>query len=191
MSEQRTSEQPTDPLDPLDPLDRGATGRARRAASWVGIALAGLVTIGSIGTLTLALGTHADATASLERARRLEDAQEAVARAEAQLGESDLQTAVATAERANATALEVKSLIERMVRLLAPTRETAGSIVASARSGTSNVVYAHRQTELAAQLLGAIAGYQGSATESARKSNRALERILAALRETNRSFEGR
>lgn len=158
---------------------------------WIAALAAGLLAAASIGTLGVALGTHRDAADSLDRAQRLVAAQVAVERAQERLGNSDLEAAVASAEHANATALEVKALIAQMVRLLTPARGTAGSIVDSAREGTENVVYARRQTELVAQLLGAIAGYQGSATESSRRTNGALERVLEALRETNRSFEQR
>ena len=48
--------------------------------------------------------------------------------------------------------------------------------------------FTRRQATVANDLIGAVAGYQQAASKLAKETNEALERILAALRETNRSF---
>lgn len=159
-----------------------------RLLPWLGVIGAGLILVASVGLLVAALGARADAQRSLENARRLHAARIDVARAQEELGGTDLSDANESAQRANRIALRVGHVTRRIVTQLTRVQETIGEINATARRGTRNTVFARRQTDVASDLLGAIGGYQEAAARLSRMTNRALERILAALRETNEQF---
>ncbi|MGH2755512.1 MAG: hypothetical protein ACRDLB_13925 [Actinomycetota bacterium] len=157
---------------------------------WIGVALSALVLLGSIGMFAVSLGARSDSNETLEGARSLRRARLAVAEAERALGNSDLGEAVTAARSANRVALKVGDATSRIVRLLRETDKAAATIAASARRGTRGAVFTRRQTEIVGDALGAIAGYQRAASRFTGDTNRALRRILAALRKTNEEFPG-
>jgi hypothetical protein len=155
---------------------------------WIGLFLASVLTVASFGALVIATQSKSQAHSSLEDAIRLRQARLHVARAQRALGGSDIGDAVVAGRKANAIALRVGSLTERIVDLLRPLRGSTEEAVEQGRRGIRNAVVAREQTRVAAEILGAIAGYQRSAVADADLTNRALRRILAALRETNESI---
>jgi len=157
---------------------------------WIGVGLAALVLVGSVGMFAVALGARSDANETLGGALRLHNAQLDVAEAERALGNSDLGEAVRAARSANRVALEVGRATSKIVTLLRDTDDAAGAIAASARRGTRGAVFTRRQTEIVGDALGAIAGYQRAASRFSSDTNRSLRRILAALRRTNEEFPG-
>jgi hypothetical protein len=155
---------------------------------WAGLVLAALVAVASFGALVVATRSKSQAHSSLEDAIRLREARLDVARAERALGGSDIGDAVRSGRKANAVALRVGTLTDRIVDLLAPLSDSTKEAVEQGRRGIRNSVVARRQTEVAAEILGAIAGYQHAAVTDADETNAALRRILSALRETNESI---
>ncbi len=77
---------------------------------------------------------------------------------------------------------------DEIAALLEPLRARVGASTAEGRRGIAGAVSARRQTGVAARVLEALAGYQHHAGEQAEVTNRALARILKALRETNRDL---
>lgn len=160
----------------------------RRSLPWVGA----LLSISLGGTmLAIGLSSKIDAGRTLARAERLHQAQLDVAEAEAALGNSDLSDAVESARRANATAVEVGRVTQQMADQLVKTRSTVEAMLAASERGAGSAVFARRQTEVASDILATIAGYQGAAERYSGITNRALERVLRALRKTNESFPDR
>ena len=160
----------------------------RTASRWVALFVCALLAVASFGALAVATRSKSQAHSSLEDAIRLRQARIHVAEAQRALGGSDIGDAVRSANEANEIALRVGSLTKRVVTLLAPLSGTTKEAVEQGRRGVRNSVVAKRQTKVAADILGAIAGYQRSAVENADLTNKALRRILRALRETNESF---
>jgi hypothetical protein len=155
---------------------------------WVALLLCSVLLVASFGTLAVATRSKSQAHSSLEDAIRLYEARVDVAKAQRALGGSDIGDAVRSANDANETALRVGALTKRVVRLLQPLSDSTKEAVEQGRRGIRNSVIAKRQTKVAAEILGAISGYQETAVDNGDLTNRALRRILAALRETNESF---
>lgn len=141
-----------------------------------------------LGATIVAYNSKSQAQTSLEQARRLRDARLDVARAQRALGSSDINDAARSGDRANAVALKVGQQIDRIAKLLGPLQASATRSTAQGRKGIRGAVAARRQTRVAADVLEALAGYQRKASENAVKTNRALRRILVALKKTNRNF---
>jgi hypothetical protein len=156
----------------------------------IALVMSAALAIAGVGMLFVAVRMRLDANSSLEGTRRLQSARLHVARAQEQLGDSDIEDALARAKKANAAAERVGVLTEKVLALLRPTAVRARSITTEARRGTRNAVTARRRAEVTSRILGAIAGYQRAAGSYANITNRALHRILIALRKTNRSFPG-
>lgn len=159
-----------------------------RALPWLGLvaaALAGLAGLALFGVGAMTFTNAADARRS---AATLYEARLQVTRTQNQMGESNLDDAVTGAETANASAARVQQITERIADLLHSTRRDAAAIGASSRRGAASVAATRQQSEAAARALAAISAYQRSATASTTKTNRALVRILRALRETNEEF---
>lgn len=157
------------------------------------LALVGAVAacVASVGMVAIAASSFKTASDARDSAATLYQTRLEVARAQDRIAGSDLQSAVAGAREANATAVEVKRVTEKIARLLHSTRNQAKAIGAASRRGAGSVTATRRQAVAAAGHLAAISAYQRSASRSAVISNRALARILRALREMNRSFPGR
>jgi predicted ATPase len=155
---------------------------------WIGLALASLLAVAAFGALAVATQSKSQAHSSLEDAIRLREARLDVAKAQKALGGSNIQDAARSGQKANAVALRVGALTERIVTLLRPLSGSTKEAVDQGRRGIRNSVVARKQTETAAGILGAIAGYQSAAVDDAALTNRALRRILTALRETNESI---
>lgn len=161
-----------------------------RTLSWTAAVLSGLLALGSGAALTVAALERDAAGTALRGSIRSREAERSVVRAQGRLTGADVGEALDSIRRANEAADRVAGLTRRLVGLLEATlAETTGAVEAS-REGASRTVTARRETDLAAQLLAAIAGYQASASDSAAATNRALRRILEALRATNREFPG-
>jgi ABC-type transporter Mla subunit MlaD len=135
-------------------------------------------------------GTKVQASGTLDGARRLYAARLDVAAAEEALGGSDLEDALKSAKEANATAARVRSVTTEIADLLASAEQAATATSETSEEAVRTVSLTRRQTSATADLLALIAGYQTSATRFADDTNRALQRILRALRKTNESFPG-
>lgn len=159
-----------------------------RLLPWLAVLGSALLLAGAAAALFVALGAKGDATAALRNSERLHEARLDVARAERALGGGDLGDANQAAGNANRTALRVGEVTERIVRQLSKVRATVDRITSVAEEGSQSAVFARRQTDVAADLLGSIRGYQTAAARLARITNEALERVLSALRRTNRNF---
>ena len=154
----------------------------RALAPMIGAALLALI---GIAAVAVAFRSKAQAQDSLESALQLREARIDVAEAQEALGGSDIDDAVASGEEANAVALRVGERTERIAALLEPMERSAARSVSESRRGIRGAVAARRQTEIAADVLAALAAYQRAASDNASITNRALRRILVALRETN------
>jgi hypothetical protein len=155
---------------------------------WAALVLGSVLLVASFGALAIATQSKSQAHSSLQDATRLYQARLDVARAQKALGGSDIGDAVRSANDANETALRVGALTKRVIRLLQPLTNSTEEAVKQGRRGIRSSVVARRQTKVAAQILGAIAGYQKAAVDNSDLTNKALRRILVALRETNESF---
>ena len=141
-----------------------------------------------MGATVVAYNSKNQAQSSLAQARRLREARLEVARAQKALGSSDINDAARSGNRANAVALRVGQQIDRIAQLLGPLQASATRTTTQGRRGIRGTIAARRQTRVAADVLEALAGYQAEASENAVKTNRALRRILVALKKTNRNF---
>lgn len=159
-----------------------------KLASWAVVALCAVLALGSVVAVVASYQVRSQARTTLEGQVRLYSARQHVARAQEALGDADIKDALIGATGANEAAERVSLVTRRIVKLLRPTTRTADVIAASARTGLRGARFARRQTEVAAQVLGAISGYQSAARDYSNSTNRALRRILAALRETNATF---
>ena len=155
---------------------------------WGGLVLSALLAAASFGIVAVATQSKSQAQESLRDAIRLHEARLDVARAERALGGSDIGDAVESGQRANAIAVRVGVLTDRVIDVLTPLSGSTKEAVAQGRRSIKNSVIARRQTRVAAEILGAIAGYQRTAIVDADLTNEALRRILKALRETNESI---
>jgi hypothetical protein len=151
----------------------------------VPVVLAAFALAGTVAMFAVALQTRSQAGESLDGARALHAARLDVAEAQEALGEGDLSDAVASARSANEVALEVGKATSKIVDLLETTDDAAAEIARAARRGARGAVFTRRQSEIVGDALGAIAGYQSAASGSSEETNRALRRILIALRRTN------
>lgn len=143
-----------------------------------------------IALFVVAAGGRSDAHGTLATTERLHEAQLAVAEAEADLGGTDLGDAILAARRANQAAVRVGHVTARIVKLLHRSEATVGAMLQASERGASGAIFARDQTRIAASILAAINSYQAAAERYSGVTNRALERVLRALRETNRSFPG-
>lgn len=162
----------------------------RRVLPWIGTALAGMVAATAILVAFVSANLERTARQSLDGAHELFAARLAVAEAEKELGGGGIDDAIESARKANERAEEVGKITARLVATLNPAARTAGAITGSSRRSAQNVSFTRRQAEAANGLIGAVAGYQAAAARLAERTNTALERILKALRKTNRSFPG-
>jgi predicted ATPase len=147
-----------------------------------------LVAALGLGSTVVAFRSKAQAHSSLEQALDLREARLQVARAQRALGSSDIEDAARSGARANEVALRVGEQTDRIAALLRPLRAAAVRTTSAGRRGIRGTVATRRQTEVAADVLEALAAYQHEASANATATNRALKRILAALRKTNREF---
>jgi hypothetical protein len=157
------------------------------------LALAGSVFVAVSGVATFAVGVRSEETArgALESALELRRARLGLAASQKEMGRSDLSGAIAGAEKANASAERVALLTDHIARMVTEAETIIGDINGSSRGSATALGSTAKQTDVVADILGAISGYQGAATRSADVTNEALERILAALRATNENFPGR
>lgn len=160
----------------------------KRSLSVAIVALCGLIALGSAVSFVVSLQVRAQSGAALRAQMDLFDARLHVAKAQRALGDADIKDALTGAREANTAAERVAVVTRRIVRFLRPLTSTADAMASSARTGLRGVRFARRQSEAAAQLLGAISEYQDAASNYTRGTARALQRILAALRRTNGSF---
>ena len=162
----------------------------KRAISWTSAALSAILALGSAGALVVAMGQGDAARRALRGSIQAHVAERAVVRAQEGVSGTDVAAALAAIRRANEAGGRVALLTEELVAAMEPTVDETARAVGSARDGASSAAAARSETRVAAQLLAAIAGYQTAASDSAGATNAALRRVLAALRETNRSFSG-
>lgn len=155
-----------------------------------GLVLATLLALGSVAIAVVSATTKAQALSTLESAHRLYDARLGVMEAQEELGESDLDDAVESAGRANATAERVKAITTDIADLLFSAETAAKATSSTSKRAVENVTLTRRQTAATSDVLAVIAGYQRAASGFADNTNAALKRILRALRKTNRSFPG-
>ena len=159
-----------------------------KLSSWAVVGLCAVLALGSGVAVVASYQVRSQARTTLEGQVRLYSARQHVARAQEALGDADIKDALIGATEANEAAERVSLVTRRIVKLLRPATRTADVIAASARTGLRGARFARRQTEVAAQVLGAISGYQSAARGYSRSTNRALRRILEALQRTNDTF---
>lgn len=162
----------------------------RRLLPWVGVMASGVLALGSVAALGVAMLEQGAAREALLGSVRAREAELSVVKAQRELSGTDVSDALASIRSANEAAERVAALTGRLVESLEVTLEETGRSVEASREAAAGTVQARRETDLAAELLAAIAGYQGSAAGSADRTNAALRRILRALRETNRELSG-
>ncbi len=162
----------------------------RRIAPIAGLVGAVLLALVMAAALVVSADAYRTGSGARRGAQRLHDSRVEVARAQERVGGSNLDEALASARAANSAAEKVGRITARVARLLQTTRVTAAAITAASRRGSRSVVFTRRQSEAAARSLFAISRYQTIASRSATVSNRALQRILRALRQTNENFPG-
>ena len=160
----------------------------RRVLVWVAVFVSAGLAASGVVAYTIAQQTHAQAETTRDGAIRLRQARLDLVKAQDALGESDLEAAVEGAERANATAQRVRTntsrLLARLRSLAADVDEVNDTSVASGES----LDLTRNRMRLTASLLRAVRGEQQAASDATVYSQRFLRRILAALRETNRSL---
>lgn len=162
----------------------------RRALSWISVAVSGALTLGFGAGLGVAVLERDAAEGALRDSLRARAAEVAVVKAQGRLTGTDVGEALTSIRQANQAAGRVAALTRSLAASLEATvGETTGAVEAS-REGAGRTTAALRETEAVSGLLAAIAGYQASASDSADETNRALRRILRALRETNRELSG-
>lgn len=159
-----------------------------RVASVGAVVLASLLALTTLAAAAVSFRLSAQASGTMLGQMRLLEARRDVAEAEAALGGADIEDALEGANQANEAARRVGRVTSRIVRLLQPASITADRIAASAEDGLRGARFAGRQSEIAARLLDAISDYQSAAATASETTNRALRRILAALRRTNENF---
>ena len=163
----------------------------RRVLPIVALTLA-LVLLAAAGTaLAAAWISERQAARSADDALALRAAQVEVARTQRSVGGSDIEGAIASIRRANAIAVGIDRLTSHILGLLDPTARSVAGTISLARRGARNAAQSRRLTQTVSGALAAIAAYQQSGSSYGRVTNRALRRILRALRRTNRSFPGR
>lgn len=156
----------------------------------VGVGLSLLVACASVAAFVVAVQAKSTARDTLEQAQRLYEARLGVARAQEDLGASNLEAAIASARKANTAAQSVKAITTRIARLLGEAEVAAEATSKTSRAAVRNVTLTRRQTVATGAVLAAISGYQQAASTFAGDTNAALLRILDAVRKTNRSFPG-
>ncbi|MEA2432622.1 MAG: hypothetical protein QOG54_79 [Actinomycetota bacterium] len=162
----------------------------KRTLPWVGVVLSAVLAVGSAGAFAASLGASKDAHSAYEGAERLYQARLDVAEAQKKLGDSSIEDAIISARKANATAESVGVVTKRIARLLAATEGIADAITDASRRGLASTSFVRKQSGVARDILATIAAYQARATRYASINNKALGRILKALRETNDQFPG-
>lgn len=162
----------------------------RRVLSWISVMVSGAVTLGFGAGLGVAVLERDAAEGALHDSLRARAAEVSVVKAQGRLTGTDVGEALTAIRQANQAAGRVATLTRSLAASLEATvGETTGAVEAS-REGAGRTTAALRETEAVAELLAAIAGYQASASSSADETNKALRRILRALRETNRELSG-
>lgn len=157
---------------------------------WAG-PVASVIALALSATMAVvSFGFAADARDSVEGAQALFDAQVRVADAQDKLEGTDLQEAITSAREANAVAFRVGKVTARIVSFVESAQEAVDALISTSQRGAQSAVFASRQLDAAAGILSEIGGYQRQAKASAGKTNRALRKVLEALRKTNRSFPG-
>ena len=163
----------------------------RRVLAIVSLTLA-LVLLAAAGTaLAAALISERQAARSADDALRLRAAQVEVARAQRTVGSGDIEGAIGSIRRANTIAVRIDRLTSQILGLLSPTARSVAGTISLARRAARNAAQSRRLTQAVSGALAAIAAYQQSASSYGRITNRALRKILLALRRTNRSFPPR
>ena len=152
--------------------------------------LGALLALTSLAAVVLAESSATKARGALLDALRLQRAQLEVARAQEALGGTDLDDAIARAERANHAARRIEAVTARIVSLLEAARADADIVIAAARRSLRSLKTTRADAGTAAELLAALAAHQRDSAGSAAVTNHALARILAALERLNRSLPG-
>ena len=147
-----------------------------------------IVAIAGLGTFAVAVRSEQTAQQALEGAIELRRARLDLATSQRKLGRSDLTDAIAGAEKANASAVRVAALTRHIATMVDEAQSLVGDINVSSEGSARLLKLTGAQTDVVADILGAISGYQGAASRSARVTNSALEEILRALRATNENF---
>jgi hypothetical protein len=162
----------------------------RKLLPWVGVVVSALLALGSLGAFVASIGAARDSHSALEGAEGLYQARLDVAEAQKKLGGNSIGDALISARKANATAETVGVITTRIARLLGSTEAVADAISTASRRGISSTSFVRRQSGVARDILATIAAYQARATGYAAINNRALQKILKALRATNDDFPG-
>jgi len=155
---------------------------------WIGVVVAASVALSGLGAAAVARQTLTQAETTQQGAARLREARLGLVDAQDALGNSDLEDAVAGAEGANKAALEVKASTSLLLRTLQGLANDVDGLTATSAASGKSLDLTRERMRLAAQLLEAVSSEQQAASDATSYTTRYLRRILAALRETNRSF---
>lgn len=156
--------------------------------AWIAVIAAALIAVAGVGAAGVARQTMAQAETTRDGALRLREARLGLIEAQNALGNSDLESAVEGAERANAAALDVRSSTEALLRRLEGLAGDVADVTATSEASGRSLRLTRDRMRLAAALLEAVRAEQHAASDATAYSTRFLKRILAAVRETNRSF---
>ena len=159
-----------------------------RALVWVAVVVCGALAGSGVVALGVARQTFAQAETTRDGASRLREARLDLVEAQNALGRSDLEAAVEGAEKANATALRVRSRTSRLLQHLRGLASDVDDITATSASSAERLEVTRSRMRTAASLLRAVRHEQQAASDATTHTTRFLRRILAALRETNRSL---
>jgi len=162
-----------------------------KAARVAGLGGAIVLTVASLVIMFVSIGAKNNAHSTLEQAQHLYQARVDVGEAQEALGDSDLGSAIESARKTNETADRVHAITTQIASLLESAEVSATATSRLSGQSVRNVSLSRKQTKATTDLLGLISGYQRAAGGFAVDTNSALERILRALKRTNRSFPGR
>ena len=154
----------------------------------IALILSALVAAASLGAVAVAGMTFRQADRALTSAQRLRETRLDLANAQKALGDTDLGQAVEGAEAANEIAERLQRSTARMLPLLASAEREGRAVSATTERTARQLKSIVGRTALASRILRVLAREQTGSSRSAAHTNDFLRRILAALRETNRSF---
>lgn len=159
-----------------------------RILVWVAVVVCSALAGSGVVALGVARQTFAQAETTRDGAIRLREARLDLIEAQNALGRSDLESAVQGAEKTNETALRVQANTSRLLEQLRGLAADVDDVTATSASSAETLDVTRGRMRTAASLLRAVRREQQTASDATTYTTRFLRRILAALRETNRSL---
>ena len=159
-----------------------------RILVWVAVVVCSALAGSGVVAFGIARQTLAQAETTRDGAMRLREARLDLVEAQNALGRSDLESAVQGAEKTNETALRVQANTSRLLEQLRGLAADVDDVTATSASSAKTLDVTRGRMSTAASLLRAVRREQQAASDATTYTTRFLRRILAALRETNRSL---